>query len=130
MKSVPPSVALLQYKGDEPSWVLKGTEIILSLLKNSCVRVPTWPYPSSGELNFVLLRKALTNGLEQAWSMTNGLLHGSCDNLAALLLHYFLCPTPSLILIPVSLARCTGPATVERARHCGQSGLPCMARWA
>lgn len=69
--------------------------------------MPTWPCPSSGDLNFDLLRDALTNGLEQAWRMTNGQLHGSFDNLAVLLLHYFLCRTPNLVLTHVSLARCT-----------------------
>lgn len=38
-ESVPPSVALLQHKGAGPSWTLKGTGIIWSLLKNSCVGV-------------------------------------------------------------------------------------------
>lgn len=78
VKLVTPGVTLLQHKAAAPSWALKGTRAILSLCQNICVGV-AWPWASTEEPNFVLLREVLSNShtcdLDQVWSRTNGGCH-------------------------------------------------------
>lgn len=67
MKSVPPSDAVLQCKGAGPSYTLKGTGMILPLLKNSCVGVAHLAMTELRRAQFFLLREALTNRRSMIW---------------------------------------------------------------
>lgn len=111
MNSVPPSVAILQRKGAGPSWTLKGTGIILSLLKNHCVGAAHLAVTKPRRAPFCFAEGDSNCGhMKHVTGMkhdTCTALHGSCGNLTALLLHDLLCLAPRLILTHVSPTRIT-----------------------